>query len=58
MNDLMEHLMKLIETDESRFSFEFSCGNTMEIFDKEKEIGYVICTKEIKYDENGNAINL
>ena len=30
----------------------------MEIYDKEKEIGYAVHIAPIEYDENGNAINL
>lgn len=41
-----------------RYSFEWSCGNAMEVYDKEKDIGYAVHIKPIKYDENGNAINL
>lgn len=57
-NDLVDHLIKLIESDDKRYSFEWSCGNAMEVYDKEKELGYVLHIDKIKYDENGNAINL
>lgn len=30
----------------------------MEIFDKEKKIGYIVKMEAIKYDENGEALNL
>ena len=57
-NELMEHLIKLIESDNKRYSFDWSCGNTMEIYDKEKEIGYVLHIAPIEYDEDGNPTNL
>lgn len=57
-NDLVEHLINLIESDDKRFSFEFCAGGTMEIYDKEKEIGYAVHIAPIEYDKNGNAINL
>lgn len=57
-NDLVDHLIKLIESDDKRYSFEWSCGNAMEVYDKEKELGYVLHIDKIKYDKNGNAINL
>ena len=41
--------------------FEWLVGGehaTMEIFDKEKEIGYAVKIEPIEYDENGEAINL
>lgn len=56
--DLTDHLIKLIESDDKRFSFKWSCGNTMEVYDKEKEVGYVLHIDKIKYDADGNATNL
>ena len=58
LNELMDHLIKLLESDDKRFSFEFCTGVTMEIYDKVKEIGYAVHIEPIQYDENGNAINL
>lgn len=58
LNELMNHLIKLLESDNKRFSFEFCTGGTMEIYDKEKEIGYAIHIEPIKYDKNGNPTNL
>lgn len=58
LNELTDHLVKLLESDDKRFSFEFCAGGTMEIYDKEKEIGYAVHIVPIEYDENGKAINL
>ena len=58
LNELMDHLIKLIESDDKRFSFEFCAGGTMEIYDREKGIGYAVHIVPIEYDEDGNAINL
>lgn len=58
LNELTDHLIKLLESDDKRFSFEFYAGSTMEIYDKEKEIGYAVHIAPIEYDENGNATNL
>ena len=58
LNELTDHLIKLIESNDKRFSFEFCAGGTMEIYDKEKEIGYAVHISPIEYDEDGNAINL
>lgn len=58
LNELTDHLIKLLESDDRRFSFEFCAGGTMEIYDKEKEIGYAVHITPIEYDDNGNAINL
>lgn len=43
--ELLDHLIKLIESNDERFVFEFGVGGehaTMEIFDKEKEICYAV----------------
>ena len=60
-NELLDHLVKIIEGNDERFSFEFASGGekiTMEIYDKQKDIGYVAKIEQIEYDENGKAINL
>ena len=60
-NELADHLRRVIEQNNDRYSFEWLVGGehaTMEIFDKEKEIGYVIKIEPIEYDENGEAANL
>ena len=60
-NELLDHLVKLIEQNDERFSFEWLVGGehaTMEIFDKEKKIGYAVKIEPIEYDENGEAVNL
>ena len=58
LNELTDHLIKFLESDGKRFSFEFCAGGTMEIYDKEKEIGYAIHIAPIEYDENEKAVNL
>lgn len=58
LNELTDHLIKLIESDDKRFSFEFCASGTMEIYDKEKEIGYAVHIAPIEYDEDGNATNI
>ena len=58
LNELTDHLIKLLESDDNRFSFEFCAGGTMEIYDKEKEISYAVHIAPIEYDEDGNATNL
>ena len=60
-NELLDHFMKIIEQNDSRFSFEFASGGekaVMEIFDKEKKIGYAVKIEPIEYNENGEVMNL
>ena len=59
---LLDHLIKIVEDNDERFSFEWgSCGINkakMEIFDKENKIGYIVKIEPIIYDDNGDAVNL
>ena len=60
-NELLDYFVKIIEQNDARFSFEWATGGekaVMEIFDKEKEIGYAVKIEPIEYDENGEAVNL
>ena len=60
-NELLDHLIKIIEQNDARFSFEFALGGehaTMGIFDKEKKVDYAVKIEPIEYDENGEAVNL
>ena len=59
-NELLDHLRRIIEQNDERFSFEWLVGGehaTMEIFDKEKKIGYAVKIEPIEY-ENREAVNL
>lgn len=58
INGLVNYLIDLIESNDERYSFEFAVGGTMEIYDKETDIGYVAHIEPIKYDVDGNATNL
>lgn len=60
-NELLDHLVSIIEQNDDRFSFEFASGGekvVMEIFDKKKSIGYAVKIEPIEYDENGETVNL
>lgn len=57
-NDLMDYLIKPIEADDKRYSFEWSSSDAVEIYDKEKEVRDVLHVDKIEYDENGNIINV
>lgn len=59
--ELLDHLIEIIENNDSRFSLEWAVGGesiTMEIYDKQKDIGYVAKIEQIEYDENDEPINL
>lgn len=62
---LSDHLIKIIEENDKRFSFEWgSCGinginkANIGIFDKENKVGYIVKVEPIIYDDNGDAVNL
>ena len=60
-NELLDYLRRIIEQNDKRFSFEWLVGGekaVMEIYDKEKDIGYAVKIEPIEYDENGEAVNL
>lgn len=62
MEELSDHLIEIVARNDERFSFE--CGvchpeqAKIEIFDKEKEIGYIVKIEPIEYDKNGDAVNI
>lgn len=58
MNELMDHLIRLVESDDERFSFELAAAGVMEIYDKAKDVGYAVHIEPIRYDADGNAVNL
>ena len=62
LEELQDHIVNLLESDDKRFSFEWAALNPeqikMEIYDKEKEIGYIVKVEPIKYDENGDTVNI
>ena len=50
-NELLDHLIKIVEKNSERFSFEWATGGetaNMEIYDKEKKIGYMVSIEPIK----------
>lgn len=60
-NELLNQFIRLIDKNDKRFSFEWlalgECA-TMEIFDKEKKIGYFVKVEPIECDKNGDVTNL
>lgn len=51
-NDLVMHLIHLIESDDSRYSFVYGSTDKIEIYDKEKDIDYVLNINKVNYDKN------
>lgn len=62
MEVLSDHLIEIVEQNNERFSFEGGVCHPeqakIEIFDKEKEIGYIVKIEPIEYDKNGEPVNI
>lgn len=60
--EIGDYFSKIVEGNSDRYSFEWgsvTSGNAkMEIYDKKKEIGYIVKIEKIQYDENDNAVNI
>lgn len=53
-----DYIIKKFEFVDGNYIEHRKAGGTMEIYDKEKEIGYAVHIAPIEYDEDGNATNL
>lgn len=62
LEELQDHLIEVIESDDKRFSFEWGYLGSeqikMGIYDKEKKTSYIVKIEEIKYDENDEPVNI
>ena len=62
MEVLSDHLIEIVERNNERFSFEWGVCHPeqakIEIFNKEKEVGYIVKIESIEYDENGEPVNI
>lgn len=60
--EIGDYFSKIVENNSDRFSFEWgfssSANAKMEVYDKEKEVGYIVKIEKIQYDENGEAVNI
>ena len=60
--EIGDYFSEIVESNSDRYSFEWgistSANAKMEIYDKEKEVGYIVKIEKIQYDENGEAVNI
>lgn len=60
--EIGDYFSEIVENNSDRYSFEWgistSANAKMEIYDKEKEVGYIVKIEKIQYDENGEAVNI
>lgn len=60
--EIGDYFSEIVENNSDRFSFEWGVSTSanvkMEVYDKEKEVGYIVKIEKIQYDENGEAVNI
>lgn len=60
--EIGDYFSEIVENNSDRYSFEWGISTSvnakMEIYDKEKEVGYIVKIEKIQYDENGEAVNI
>ena len=60
--EIGDYFSEIVENNSDRYSFEWGISSSenvkMEVYDKEKEVGYIVKIEKIEYDENGEAVNI
>lgn len=60
--EIGDYFSEIVENNSDRYSFEWGTSTSanvkMEVYDKEKEVGYIVKIEKIQYDENGEAVNI
>lgn len=60
--EIGDYFSEIVENNSDRYSFEWGSSSSanvkMEVYDKGKEVGYIVKIKKIQYDENGEAVNI
>lgn len=60
--EIGDYFSEIVENNSDRYSFEWgfssSANAKMEVYDKEKEVGYIVKIEKIEYDKNGEAVNI
>lgn len=60
--EIGDYFSEIVENNSDRFSFEWgistSANAKMEVYDKKKEVGYIVKIEKIEYDENDEPVNI
>ncbi len=60
--EIGDYFSEIVENNSDRYSFEWGSSSSasvkMEVYDKGKEVGYIVKIEKIQYDENGEAVNI
>lgn len=60
--EIGDYFSEIIENNSDRYSFEWGSSSSanvkMEVYDKKKEVGYIVKIEKIEYDENDEPVNI
>ncbi len=60
--EIGDYFSEIVENNSDRFSFEWGISTSanvkMEVYDKKKEVGYIVKIEKIEYDENDEPVNI
>ena len=60
--EIGDYFSEIVESNSDRYSFEWgsaTSGNAkIGVYDKEKEVGYIVKIEKIEYDENDEPVNI
>lgn len=60
--EIGDYFSEIVENNSDRFSFEWGISTSanvkMEVYDKKKEVGYIVKIEKIEYGENDEPVNI
>ena len=60
--EIGDYFSEIVENNSDRYSFEWGISTSenakMEVYDKKKEVGYIVKIEKIEYDENDEPVNI
>lgn len=60
--EIGDYFFGIVENNSDRYSFEWgtstSANAKMGVYDKKKEVGYIVKIEKIEYDENDEPVNI
>ena len=60
--EIGDYFSEIVENNSDRFSFEWGISTSanvkMEVYDKKKEVGYIVKIEKIEYDKNDEPVNI
>ena len=60
--EIGDYFFEIVENNSDRYSFEWgtstSANAKMGVYDKAKEVGYIVKIEKVEYDENDEPVNI